>query len=821
MVTRLSSLLRTSSSARLIHSSVLALVVACGWGLSLSAQQSVPLRKIGELELAIRGLSATTESRLTVPKNVASGIRVAVRAGGLDVSTADATRLLGGPFTLKGELSGPGLAQTLALPSGAADADPFLLRLPGLTKAGHYALANLRVVRQEIVGGQPVDRTVLDVAPSAVDIEVIDEILITSVTTRSLTLDEIRQRGIVLDADDYLGFEFTLAMKLESTPVNVSFPVAFNRAGVAVPAFLTPPSVARSGVVMPTIVPMLLEARPTGAEAGGPSIPLTLEGGQEIRIPSVLVIPGNVGYLKQFFSAQLFVANGAPVGARLTVRDVTGTIALPAGQDHVVGTTDDPLALAQTETGVHATLPIRGVGLDGLPATADDRTELGPGEQGQAEFLIRGDLEGFHTIGFDISAALDGLPIGPVTVTGKASGGVLVRNPYFDITFTAPAVVRDGEPFSLFATVTNIGQGIANDLNVALDSAALSGLRLVGSSTQQIDTLRSGDAETLEFQFVSERTGQVVASYLDFATTNGTTGTLQFTAGIGERGVPLSPDTLVLPASVDRVPDTLVRAAMRVLGQAWSVANAPQGTLRTGVIRPAKDAVVAKALALAEAGLRIELGQPEADALGDLALDWYVGAPPTRPTATIDPGLDQIHRDTDAPSARRCCRASRRPAVRSPTSRREPRSRSRAPTSSRSSSAAPPGRSRSRTALAAAASSAAPPRADRWPCRARRSCRSVPPSTRRSSAWSRGRCRASIRSASTVRPPCRWRRRRRAATDASRTPRRPSQWKTAGSRRRCKSIWRGPIALPPRRPTPAPRSPARSRPAPSRRRGRA
>ena len=51
---------------------------------------------------------------------------------------------------------------------------------------------------------------------------------------------------------------------------------------------------------------------------------------------------------------------------------------------------------------------------------------------------------------------------------------------------------------------------------------------------------------------MSERTGQVVASYLDFATTNGTTGTLKFTVGIGERGVPLSPDTLVLPASVDR-----------------------------------------------------------------------------------------------------------------------------------------------------------------------------------------------------------------------------------------------------------------------------
>jgi hypothetical protein len=35
---------------------------------------------------------------------------------------------------------------------------------------------------------------------------------------------------------------------------------------------------------------------------------------------------------------------------------------------------------------------------------------------------------------------------------------VLVRNPYFNMTFTVPAVVRSGEQFSVYATVTNISQ---------------------------------------------------------------------------------------------------------------------------------------------------------------------------------------------------------------------------------------------------------------------------------------------------------------------------------------------------------------------------
>jgi hypothetical protein len=44
-----------------------------------------------------------------------------------------------------------------------------------------------------------------------VPVQVIDQVLVTSVKTRPLTLDEIKQKGIVLDRDDYLGFEFSWA----------------------------------------------------------------------------------------------------------------------------------------------------------------------------------------------------------------------------------------------------------------------------------------------------------------------------------------------------------------------------------------------------------------------------------------------------------------------------------------------------------------------------------------------------------------------------------------------------------------------------------
>ncbi|HVN13858.1 MAG TPA: carboxypeptidase regulatory-like domain-containing protein, partial [Kineosporiaceae bacterium] len=604
------------------------------------ARGQTALHKIGELDVPLLGLSATLDPpNPVVPKNTASGIRVVVKAGGRELSGAEVNQLVGGSFVVQAELAGPGLPGTISVPlsDDTTSTDSLLLRLPALTTAGDYALSNARIV----VGG----RTVLDTTPADVTVNVIDQVLITSVKTKPLTLDEIKALGIVLDNDSYQGFSFTLGMKVDSKAVSFSFPVVFNQAGVQVPQPLSPPpepplaSVQLPSLPPVTVVPMLLSG--AGGSKGG-SQKLVLPGGGEVRIPAVLVIPGNVGYLKQFFSAQLFVANGAPAGSGLVVHDVTGTITLPPGADQVLGTADDPLTLPATNKGPQApTQAVKGVGPDGAPGTADDTDSFAPGEQGVVEFAIRAEKEGLYTVDFEVNAVLEGLPVGPVNVSGTASGGVLVRNPYFNVTFTVPSVVRTGERFHLFTTVTNIGSGLANAVTVSLDQGAMSGATLVGSSSQQIPTLRPGDSRQLDFEFRSLRTGQVVATYLHLDTSDGSTGKLQFTLGVGERGIPLSPDTLVLPTAVDQLPSAVVDAAMRVLGQAWSIANAPAGTLPAGVTRTSKGAVTKKALALAEAGLRVTLGQSQADAVRDLALDFF-SAPP------IDAGFDQLLRETDA-----------------------------------------------------------------------------------------------------------------------------------------------------------------------------
>ena len=226
---------------------------------STAAPARTEERKLAEMELLLLGVSATVEpDHPVIPKNTEAGVRIVLKTGERVLSLAEATAFFGGAFWVEGELAGPGLESTKTLTSKGTEttpaADPLLLRTPALDASGDYELNNLRVM----VGGRPV----LEVQPQHVPVKVIDQVLVTSVRTKPLTLDEIRAAGIVLDGDDYYAFEFTLGLKLESNVVDIKFPVAFDRQGVPVPQFLLPPPAPTRQVnlpPMPTIVPVLFQ----------------------------------------------------------------------------------------------------------------------------------------------------------------------------------------------------------------------------------------------------------------------------------------------------------------------------------------------------------------------------------------------------------------------------------------------------------------------------------------------------------------------------------------------------------------------------------
>jgi hypothetical protein len=323
-----------------------------------------PQVRIGSLDLTIGGIQATvTPGQPVIPKNIASGVQVVVNQNGQTLTPAAIAQYLGGSFQIVGEFSGPGLTQTVEVPVTPPAANSLIVNLPVVSVAGNYTLSNLRFV----VNGT----ALLDVTPSRVTVQVIDQVLVTSVQTTPLTLDQIQSMGVVLGSSDYTGFQFTVGLQLSSQVVNISFPVVFDPQGVPIPLPLTPPAALPQGVPipqLPTIVPVLLSSKD-----GGPAPQIQLPDGSmvPVRIPSVLVIPGNVGYLKQFFSAQLYVTNGAPGGSNLVVDNVTGTINLPPGASGVVGGPDAPISLPTLTTGPENTaMNVLAPGPDGKPTVS-------------------------------------------------------------------------------------------------------------------------------------------------------------------------------------------------------------------------------------------------------------------------------------------------------------------------------------------------------------------------------------------------------------------------------------------------------------------
>ena len=272
--------------------------------------------------------------------------------------------------------------------------------------AGDYEIGNLRIERN----GLPV----LDVAPSRIPLKVIDQILVTSVKTRPLTLDEIRARGSTSRSpDNYLGFSFAIALKLESKVVTIDMPVVFDRQGNVVPdrSNRRPPRPGRVPRAPAHDRPRADAAGRGGVRAAARSPKLELPGsGGGFSIPALLVIPGDVGYLKQFFTAQLFVANGAPVGSGLVVAGRHGNDPAAPREGRRAGPQPRrlhrrerardlserrpavPPDLVRDDQSVPhpETLPVAQVGPDGTPGTEDDDGALRPAEQGMADFTIRG-----------------------------------------------------------------------------------------------------------------------------------------------------------------------------------------------------------------------------------------------------------------------------------------------------------------------------------------------------------------------------------------------------------------------------------------------
>ena len=558
-----------------------------------------------QLELDTRPDLDGLQTSMTAVKDYPTGIRTLVGQPGLALQPP-----LPPGAVVKAELTGPAYGDDYLTIEGPANG---LMELPNIQVAGDYGL---RDVRLEDGRGNVMLRR--HPGKDRIRIKVIKKLLVTQVTSRALTLDEIEQKGIVIDEKNFSAVNFTVGLTLGSEKVEIDMPIAIPTAQAEMTK-LRPPDLTR----LPSVQQAFDRINIPNFSLSGfqMKVPPDLEETKGIELPpinGVIVIPGNIGFLNQFFSVILQASNIAPDGSQLILREAKASIALPKGKDDIKASGDDPLRVAETrDHGIQEVLPL----LD-----AEGQDSILPQSTNQAEFLVEGLSEGTHRVDFDISGDLYIPQLGKtVPMTGAAGGVVQVRNPTFNITLAHPDVVREGEAYSIFATVTNTSSSPANLFQLGLNTRSMSGAHIAEDEEdlKKLESLGPGQAETFEFKLVAMTTGEVTGTV--FLADEGINGSFILTTGVGDTGIPLSPDTLVLPKEARDLPQQpdLLFQAVRLLGQAYSVATAPAGTLPPEIPRMRKGFVFDQAVTLAQAGLRTRFGQSALSATRDIAMDYF------------------------------------------------------------------------------------------------------------------------------------------------------------------------------------------------------
>ena len=527
------------------------------------------------------------------------------------------------PPSLKilGHLTGPEISGALVLQT--APNEPF--RIPRFRLEGEYTLDNIRLVDG--------DEFLAWATPRTVTINV-TQVLVTSVDSRPLTLEEIESLGLVIDENRYQALSLTFGFAVAGRTLSYSMPVVYSLYGsgpdgedievfpavnVPLPEFgggTLPPS----GRFRPQLVPFKLDLEvppPPEIPYGGCSFK---DKQCRERFPpgppmvGVILFPTDLRLLHQFFSVVLFVQNGAPAGDPLVLRDLSARIKLPSGLREAETMPPTPLGVP---------VPVRVPGADGELGTADDLSVIVAQAKAEADFQVEGLGEGTHVVEFDLEGIVDGLPGGAQRVVGKAQGAVVVRDPNLGVTIHHPMTVRSGEEYPLIFTVSNTGNTLVNDLDIELPASAMSGAELVdpSSNVRSIGELLPGDSATVEFGVRALRTGRVVSTSVK--TGSQVQPRWEFSLGVGVGGVPLSPDALVLPQASQHLPAGLLEAALRVIGLGHSLSVTLESSLGEGLPRLSTATVNERIYRVTQAGRHLELGEDVFDAVAVLAAELY------------------------------------------------------------------------------------------------------------------------------------------------------------------------------------------------------
>ncbi|HVR37666.1 MAG TPA: hypothetical protein VMU84_01110, partial [Thermoanaerobaculia bacterium] len=492
-------------------------------------------------------------------------------------------------FSAVGELTGPGIESPITLSAKPG----WPIALPTLHDEGDYLLQNIRLVG-------PSGEFVQQAVPSIATINVTG-VLQTRVKVRQLTPEELRARGITVDARNFEVYEYTFIFGVRGQEVEVPFPVIMDtRTRTFVPVEAPSPyKLPKLGIAPPPrFVPPGIESFDLSSGPGGPPEPEKRERDPRSRptIPAALVVPTGFGVLHQFFAVILNVSNVAPTGSNIRLDSVSATINSPL-----------EMKIAKTMPAVTIGKPVP------IYDATTGATFLVAGGEGSAEWTLEALKAGTHTVSLDVRATYQNPGQQDLLLKGRVSTTIAVSDPRFQITFSHPDTVRQDEEYTSYAFITNLSgqtQHVELDTNYVPKCDAIAPqfsttliCRVDDASNAKLD-LEPGEMKTVPYKLRSQISGTVYAGAGSANDTALSVG-VKLTMGVSESGIPLSPATLVMPYYSRFLSKEFVDANMQLLGLGYSLATAPLNQYTAKFPRVIKNDVWIRAQDIARAGQRI------------------------------------------------------------------------------------------------------------------------------------------------------------------------------------------------------------------------
>ena len=247
------------------------------------------------------------ENGITACQTVPKGYATALPTMFVAPQVPDALPGFGPGAVIRGTLRGPSFPTPIEL--SAAPNTPFTI--PPMTVPGLHSLDDIRLV----VNGEVLLRGDRESAL----LRVIDKLLVTQVTARALTAEEERAKGLVFDRSNFQAYNFAAAFAIQDRTVPINFTVVLptlqgandvNHGRVILPSIGSQPGLPSLQTVVPDALKALSLEVPNLSVAGfSLKIPDTVSQNFYVPpIPGVVVIPGDIGFLNQFFSVMLMLS---------------------------------------------------------------------------------------------------------------------------------------------------------------------------------------------------------------------------------------------------------------------------------------------------------------------------------------------------------------------------------------------------------------------------------------------------------------------------------------------------------------------------------